>query len=391
MYLYSKYFSFSLFQKERSIVFRDASRYFFSSFPKKLKNFSDKEKSSATENAVNWLIHSQKTMKDHGFGSYHIINKWSSSYPETSGYIIPTLIEFGQNTNNPTIINKAISSANWLLKIQKESGGWQGGRVEENNPEIVFNTAQIIRGLIAVYKLNKDKKYLDSAVRAADWLCSAQSEEGYWKENALMNSERVYDSYVDVPLILVYLLTSEKKYLDTASKNLDWIIDKKQKANGWFEDCDNTIKNNDRPILHTISYTIDGLLDSGIILYNDKYIKAAEKPAKVLLEKFQKQGFLNGRYNNKWQGSEYMILTGCAQISIVWMKLYKLGKGNEYLEAAKKMNSILLTIQKRSRKESADTKGALSGSFPIWGRYEPFAFPNWATKYFIDSLILESK
>ncbi len=378
-----------MFQKERGFVFRDFS-YLISSFPKSINKYSAKGKKEATENAVNWLLHSQKMMKDQGFGSYHIINKWSSSYPETSGYIIPTLIEFGEKTNNQTIIEKAISAADWLIKIQKESGGWQGGRVEDDNPEIVFNTGQIIRGLLAVYNLNKEKKYLNSAIKAADWLCSVQSDEGFWKKNALMNRERVYDSYVDVPLILVYLLSSEKKYLVAARKNLDWIINKKQKPNGWFEDCDNTIKNNDRPILHTISYTIDGLLDSGIILDDNKLIEAAEKPAKVLLEKFQKDGFLNGRFNSKWEGSEYMLLTGCAQIAIVWMKLYKIGKGKEYLKAAKMMNSILVTIQKRSKNESLDTKGALSGSFPIWGRYEPFAFPNWATKYFIDSLMLEN-
>ena len=108
------------------------------------------------------------------------------------------------------------------------------------------------------------------------------------------------------------------------------------------------------------------------------------------LEKFQKDGILNGRFNSNWEGSEYMLLTGCAQISIIWMKLYKIGKGKEYLEAAKKMNTILVAIQKRGKKESLDTKGALSGSFPIWGRYEPFAFPNWATKYFVDSLMMEN-
>jgi len=31
--------------------------------------------------------------------------------------------------------------------------------------------------------------------------------------------------------------------------------------------------------------------------------------------------------------------------------------------------------------------GALPGSFPLWGRYEKFAFPNWGTKYFVDALL----
>ena len=34
-------------------------------------------------------------------------------------------------------------------------------------------------------------------------------------------------------------------------------------------------------------------------------------------------------------------------------------------------------------------KGAISGSYPIWGEYQRLAFPNWATKFFVDALLLE--
>jgi hypothetical protein len=119
------------------------------------------------------------------------------------------------------------------------------------------------------------------------------------------------------------------------------------------------------------------LLDCGILLKNDKYIQAATIPADVLLRKFEENNFLHGRFDKNWNGSEYLITTGCAQIAIIWMKLFK------------KMNDLLVCIQNRNIKESNNTLGAISGSFPLWGKYEPFAFPNWATKYFIDSLMME--
>jgi hypothetical protein len=50
---------------------------------------------------------------------------------------------------------------------------------------------------------------------------------------------------------------------------------------------------------------------------------------------------------------------------------------------------LLAFIQDRQVNESSDTLGALPGSYPVWGRYEPFGFPNWATKFFADSLLLE--
>jgi hypothetical protein len=78
-------------------------------------------------------------------------------------------------------------------------------------------------------------------------------------------------------------------------------------------------------------------------------------------------------------------------MAIVWLKLYSLSKNEAYLYAASKMNNLLQYIQKRGQTESGNTLGALPGSFPVWGRYEPFSFPNWATKYFADSLLLELK
>jgi hypothetical protein len=33
----------------------------------------------------------------------------------------------------------------------------------------------------------------------------------------------------------------------------------------------------------------------------------------------------------------------------------------------------------------------VAGSFPIWGRYAPLSYPNWAAKFFVDALLLERK
>ncbi len=389
--LYMKYFSKGMLQPERSFILHDLRHYSNPSYTKNTDSLSFKEKRIALNEAINWLLVSQQKMNDDGMGCFHITEGWSSSYPETTGYIIPTLINYLHISGKENILQKATDAANWLLKIQKESGGWQGGKIAENKAEIVFNTAQIIRGMIAIFNEKQDEKYLDSAVEAANWLCKTQHKEGYWKEFALMNQPRVYDSYVDVPLLEVWKLTNDEKYKIAAVKNLEWIIQKKQKPNGWFEDCDNTIKRNNTPILHTIAYTTDGLLNSGLTLNEEKYIDAAKKPADVLLNIFIKSEYLNGRYDKNWQGSEHMMTTGWAQMAGVWFDLFIISKDKRYKKCASRINDILLSIQQRKFKETENTKGAMPGSVPIWGKYEPFAFPNWATKYFADSLIKEIK
>ena len=390
--LYSKYFLKSALSPERKYVLHDLKRFWLKkNVFKQDFTFSDKEKKAALSNAINWLITAQQVNTDGGMGSYHLINKWSSSYPETTGYIIPTLINFGKNNNNSTAIDAALKAADFLLSIQKESGGWQGGRVSENRPEIVFNTGQVIRGMIAAYRQTGNKSYLDSASRAGKWLAAVQHPEGFWKKHALMESPRVYDTFVDAPLIELCLIDGEEQLKAAAVRNLDWVISEKMHDNGWFEDCDNTIKRNDRPILHTIAYTLDGLIDCGLMLNEEKYIAAVKSGAEKLRQMFVFHGFLHGRFDRNWKGSEYMICTGCAQISNIWLKLYRVTGEKSWLEAAIKMINLLIFIQSRNVPADNNTFGAIPGSFPLWGRYEPFAFPNWATKFFCDALLLEEE
>jgi len=390
--LYTEYFLKTSFSPERRFVLDDVKRFIMKKdvFRQDF-SYSAKDKKEALDKAAGWLISAQKANDDGGMGSYHLVNKWSSSYPETTGYIIPTLIKYGKKYDKPEAIDSAMRAADFLLKIQKESGGWQGGRIGENKAEIVFNTGQVIRGMIAAHEHSGEPKYLDAAIKAGHWLSDIQHPGGYWQTYALMDKARVYDTFVDAPLLQLFEKTGEEKFKKTAICNLDWVIRDKMHENGWLEDCDNTIKRNDKPILHTIAYTLDGLIDSGIILKENKYLEAAVTGAIKLCDLFLSKGFLNGRYDRNWNGTEYMLCTGCAQMAIVWLKLYRVYLDETYLEAAQRMTGQLLYIQTRGFKETTDTLGAIPGSFPIWGRYEPFAFPNWATKFFCDALMLEEE
>jgi uncharacterized protein YyaL (SSP411 family) len=390
--LYAEYFLKSFIRQERRFVIQDLRRFLLSKDVfRQVKNYSEEEKKHALDISAIWLMTAQKVNNDGGMGSFHLINNWSSSYPETTGYIIPTLLRYGKVNNQPGAIDSAMRAAGFLLGIQKASGGWQGGRIGENKPEIVFNTGQVIRGMIPAYQQTLKREYLDAAEKAGRWLSEIIHPEGFWKKHALMERTRVYDTFVDVPLLQLYEITGEESYKKTAIKNLDWVVKEKMLDNGWFQDCDNTIKRNERPILHTIAYTLDGLIDCGLILNEDKYIEAAVKGAIKLRDIFLMQGFLKGRYDRSWSGSEYMICTGGAQMAIVWLKLYLRYRDDAYLAAASRMNDLLIFIQSRDFEESEDTLGAIPGSFPTWGRYEPFAFPNWATKFFCDALMLEKE
>ena len=43
------------------------------------------------------------------------------------------------------------------------------------------------------------------------------------------------------------------------------------------------------------------------------------------------------------------------------------------------------------KNDNSVSDGAIAGSFPIWGRYSMFEYPNWAAKFFADALIIDAE
>lgn len=344
------------------------------------------DRKAALQGAIDYLIRAQAVGNDRGMGSYHLVKGWGASYPETTGYAIPTLLQAGRWLQQQRPLDAAHAAAEWLLSIQRADGGWQGGRVGEERPSIVFNTAQVVRGLLAMHASSGADRYLQAAVRAGQWITSVQEDDGTWRTHNFLGTARVYDSYVDAPLLQLHALTGDARFAQAASKNLHWVI-AQQAPNGWFDRCDNTIKHNDRPITHTLAYTMDGLLECAAHSNDPSLAQHAERAARPLLEHFLESGTLHARYAADWSGSEAMITTGCAQLAIVWSRLHNTTGDVRYREGALRMEDLLCAVQALSRLGPSEAHGALPGSFPLWGRYEKFAFPNWGTKYFADALL----
>ncbi len=332
------------------------------------------------------LARAQDSGNDRGMGSYHLVHGWGASYPETTGYIIPTMLAAAERMGREDLRSRALEAADWLLAIQRYEGGWQGGRVGEQRPAVVFNTAQVVRGMMAAEDATGELRYRNAAVKACDWIVEVQEPDGSWARHNFLGERRVYDTYVSAPLLHMADRTGKKAYRLAALRNLEWVLSR-QSANGWFADADNTLRHNDRPITHTMAYTVDGLIECHARTGDENYLKAAERPARVLLDLFARHGSLNGRYDAQWRGSEAAITTGCAQWAIVWARMHALSGDVSWQEGCLRMVRWLLAVQGLSSKGPVDMHGAVTGSFPLWGRYEKFACPNWAQKYLADALL----
>lgn len=337
--------------------------------------------------AINWLLAAQRANNDGGVAAlYSLYEGWHNSYSETTGYIIPTMFNYYHKTKDDAVKKSAVRMAEWELKRQMANGAFPGAAIDGKEFPIVFNTGQVIFGMARAFKETKEIKYKESAVKAADWLVKVQNSDGCWNKFDYLKYTHSYNARSSWALLKAYEITKKDVYLEAAAKNIDWALTQ-QLSNGWF--MKSAFYEKQEPLLHTIAYTIQGILEAGIYLKNQKYIDSAKKAADALLKLQRKDGSLAGSFDRNWKSSvSWSCLTGNSQMSIIWLRLYSLTKNKQYLDAAKKINSYVKSTQALSSGNKG-VNGGIKGAYPIYGWYAPFCYVNWAAKFFIDALMLE--
>ena len=366
------------------------------------------------DGAIFWIFNAQDNSGSDGVAvDYSFSWGWGSPYPETTGYIICSLINytkvFPESKLNDEIMIRTKKMAEWLVRVQNKNGSYNEGVISskrasyvdnkrEIRSEAAFETAQVMGGLLAAYKEFNKEYYLNSAKKAANWLVEKQGKEGTWRASH-QNKPRTYDVYIGWRLLEVYLTVEDKKYLNSAIKIFDY-ASQLQNENGFFMECSHLLNRN--PWTHGIGYTLEGYIEGFSILGNLEisYLEIAKKTANKLLKIYhiggfesvynQEKGFLPANFDKNWKSkAKYMCLPGNAQIALSWLKLFKITGDYRYLNAGIKVNKDLKSLQ-NLRTNNNGIYGGIKGSHPIYGHYTPFRYPNWAAKFFIDLLLEET-
>jgi len=349
---------------------------------------------------IDWLCRAQNISDDNGVSAwFSLVNGWQPSYIETTGYIINTFLDVSKKMNQPELKKRAIKMADFLILMQHELGGYRTAVPSRGAKSVptVFNTGQDLLGLTDVYTLTKNRKYLHSATRAADFLLSIQESDGSWLKYTYGMMKHTYHTRVAWGILKVWQISGKKKYLNAAKKNLSW-AEKQQQKNGWFTQNHLPLPNPKVPYTHTIAYAIEGFLWSGLILKNQKYLDIAAKGALPLANYYLCHDLLPGTFDQDWKSrDEYTCLTGDAQMALIWLELYKVTHKVTFLEAAQKMLLFLKSTQPTGSTVHLDIRGGIKGSLPIFGDilhnsgYCRLAYLNWSTKFFLDALLVEDQ
>jgi hypothetical protein len=339
--------------------------------------------------AIDWLVRAQEVGGGGVSAYYSFGTGWSPAYPETTGYIISTMFDYFHQTGIESYKDCAIRMADWEVKIQMPEGAFSGGQIGLSPTPVVFNTGQVLEGLVRAYEETRQECYRAAARRAGDWLVAIQEPDGSWVRHTYRSTVHTYHTRVAWPLYSLYQITADGRYAAAAERNLEWAL-RNQLPNGWFRH--NVIYlHSENALTHSIAYAIQGFLEAGVLMSNERYIAAARLASDAMLGIVRATGWLQASYDATWKSNDrYSCLTGNAQMAIVWLRLFEITGDEQYAVVARTINSRLRALQNVTSRHFG-IRGGIKGSDPIYGAYMPFCYLNWATKFFVDALLLEDR
>ena len=345
--------------------------------------------------AIDWLVRAHDATPDGGISRGFSLawhphfgrRGWQPSYPETTGYIIPTLYGAARRLRRADLGVRAARAALWEIEIQVPTGAVRGGVIGEPVSPAVFNTGQVLLGWLAAFEETGHGAFADAARRAADYLVATLDRDGHWRKGnsrfARVDST-LYNTRTAWALAEAGARLDEGKFTNAAARSLHAAAERQAK-NGWLPAC--CLSDPERPLLHTLAYAVRGFLEGGRVLGDSRLLRAAERAAGPLARAVRADGWMPGRYRADWSPAvRWSCLTGQAQMANNWMRLAEITGDQKWLQPVPVVLGFLKRTQNRRSREPG-LRGGIKGAWPLGGDYGAYEVLAWATKFFADALM----
>ncbi|WP_342069668.1 hypothetical protein [Yoonia algicola] len=320
--------------------------------------------------------------------AYRFPRGWMPPYPETTGYIIPTLLNLGDVAGDKVFEEMALRLGRWLTTIQRQDGGFSGYELGSGQDADVFDTGMILLGFNALQHRARDPEIGQAAARAAAFLRSAMDDDGAFVRHVSHDMLHTYNVRSAWALIAHGTMESDQQSVDAGMKNVDWTLSQ-QRSNGFFEN--NGFKPGGNANTHGTAYVLRGLLQVHLLTHRQDILDAVLQAAVAVRDRFEAEGWLASELGRNWEfRSRHVCLTGCAQLAIVFFRLAALTKDLAFIAPAERLIAQVAVTQTIKNHTAVDY-GGIAGSYPIFGAYAPLQYPNWATKFMVDALLVRKQ
>ena len=130
--------------------------------------------------AIDWLCLTHDVTGRRGSSKgFSLLHGWLPAYPETTGYVIGTLLEHAERSGDDSFVERAREMGDWEIEVQNPDGGVMEGALRTPpGRSIVFNTGMVIFGWLDLHERFGTELFLDAAVRAGRWLEEMQTPTG---------------------------------------------------------------------------------------------------------------------------------------------------------------------------------------------------------------------
>jgi hypothetical protein len=351
------------------------------------------------DGAIAWIYRAQDADGSGGVPArYDLASGWDDPYPETTGYLIPTLLHYGDFRGGPEALDRAIRMGHWLTGLQSPDGSIMGGTWrpgKQGRPE-VFNTGQVLFGFLALAERTGDEQFADAARRAGRWLVEHQEPDGSWVKWSLHGQPHAYYARVAWALARAGAVLDVDQMRQAASRHVDWLATN-SRSDGWIDHM--SFQPGSAPLTHTIAYTIEGLFELGLVQDDERARHLAQRLLDGVIDAYEAPGsgvrlrwrdHLAATIEPDWTStSRSACLTGSAQMALCAFRIARFDDV-DHPDRLRRFGDLMLDTARSGQALSGvadEAKGGVPGSAPVWGAYGSFRLLNWAAKFLADALL----
>ena len=337
-----------------------------------------------TQAALGWLQRSMDVHGGKGSSAHLFFGKWAPAYPETTGYLIETLLDYGRYLGEPQWLDYARGCGEWLLEVQHPDGSFPALYANSGKPS-VFNTGMILFGLTRLHLEENAGRNLPAIKKAVDWLLAEQAPDGSWPGHGYVDGfvPSYYTRAVWGVLIANQVL-KDPAVEDAMRKALRFYAGRIQE-NGFVAHWG--FHPGKPAFTHTIAYTWRGFWESALLLGEKDILPRIPQGMDTLAGLRDSNGDLPGRLDVQGiPDHSFSCLTGNVQLSVLASRIFRYTGEKRYGQMA--FDFFEQSARRQVLRERSAYHGGIAGSYPLWGSYQRLRYPNWGVKFFLDAYLL---